>query len=415
MYNSLAGKKHFSERDKEITKRCLVQFDKKEKTHDEKIINEVEEYDSDYEAKNPEEEWVEYVDYLGRTRQCQRRDLELMQQKDTDLKPAETTDLSKNRQEWEKQEQDLLNKQNIHYQDLLFNEARSHGVGYYSFSKNEEERIKQQINLNKLRQETKQQQELISEQKKLREKQMADRLRAARNRKRARIGLPPEEEIENVETALNEETKEEDAEKGALEKAKEAERKKYIRPWDIGKEILKQHHEYSQEEWVEIVRNERRNEFAPPTSYSKYDLQKNEEKRPLNPYLNNTDSNKQTKSTNLNNRNFNNDFNFETNQENINEIKGLYFTTKKKSCDNSSIVENTQNQNITKRSYEAEETSSKRRKSCETNEEFNAKVPTENVSAEEKGPSFLEADVVAGLRYLREQAEKSQLELQNFI
>lgn len=74
----------------------------------------------------------------------------------------------------------------------MFVEARSHGVGYYSFSKDEEERSKQQANLNKLREETAKQQQMTSEMKKLREKQLAARLKAARNRKRARMGVPPE-------------------------------------------------------------------------------------------------------------------------------------------------------------------------------------------------------------------------------
>lgn len=74
----------------------------------------------------------------------------------------------------------------------LFSEARYHGAAYFEFSRNEEERLKQQEELKKLRQETTKQQESIAEMKKLREKQMAARLKAARNRKRARMGLPPE-------------------------------------------------------------------------------------------------------------------------------------------------------------------------------------------------------------------------------
>lgn len=73
-------------------------------------------------------------------------------------------------------------------------EARSHGVGYYGFSKDEEERSKQQGALRKLREETKLKQKKAQELRNSREKLLAARLKAARNRKRARMGLPPEED-----------------------------------------------------------------------------------------------------------------------------------------------------------------------------------------------------------------------------
>lgn len=75
-----------------------------------------------------------------------------------------------------------------------FSEARTHGVGYYGFSKDEEVRAQQQEALRKLRQETHEEQKKAQELKALREKQLADRAKAARNRRRARMGLPPEED-----------------------------------------------------------------------------------------------------------------------------------------------------------------------------------------------------------------------------
>lgn len=69
-----------------------------------------------------------------------------------------------------------------------------HGVGYYGFSKDEEERAKQQEALRNLREETEQKQRRAEELRNLREKQLAARAKAARNRKRARMGLPPEED-----------------------------------------------------------------------------------------------------------------------------------------------------------------------------------------------------------------------------
>lgn len=67
-------------------------------------------------------------------------------------------------------------------------------MGYYAFSKDEEERAKQQEALKKLRIETQQQQKKAQDLKALREKQLAARMKAAKNRKRARLGLPPEED-----------------------------------------------------------------------------------------------------------------------------------------------------------------------------------------------------------------------------
>lgn len=111
---------------------------------------------------------VEYTDCLGRTRKCLRKDLEYLKEKDFELsktldsdgrkidkdaskwvvdtqgtKPVEnsienqsepdisvteksellSSDMRRElmRQEWEKKEQELLNKTDVHYQDVLFN------------------------------------------------------------------------------------------------------------------------------------------------------------------------------------------------------------------------------------------------------------------------------------------------------
>lgn len=75
-----------------------------------------------------------------------------------------------------------------------FSEARTHGVGYYGFSKNENERLRQQEALKQLREETEQKQKRAQELKMLRDAQLAARIKAAKERRRARLGLPPEEE-----------------------------------------------------------------------------------------------------------------------------------------------------------------------------------------------------------------------------
>lgn len=76
----------------------------------------------------------------------------------------------------------------------IFLEARTHGVGYFGFSRDEEERARQLEELKKLRSETQKEQEKAQDLRKMREKQLAARVKAAKNRKRARLGLPPEED-----------------------------------------------------------------------------------------------------------------------------------------------------------------------------------------------------------------------------
>lgn len=58
-------------------------------------------------------------------------------------------------------------------------------------------------------------------------------------------------------------------EKAKEEKEKEKKRRQHVRPWDKGKEGVREHREYTQEEWVEKKRKERPTEFAPPTSFQR--------------------------------------------------------------------------------------------------------------------------------------------------
>ncbi|XP_066247138.1 coiled-coil domain-containing protein 174 [Euwallacea similis] len=336
LYDKLSSKSHLSE---DINRRYLVQFNQKTKvsTHydgdsdeppDLPVDSEEERYDSDYydEDVNQEDQWVEYTDSLGRTRKCLRKDLDDIKSRDAELKDlakkrhqagpdsAKNTpeDVEKDppleeeakeidvesqiaeqesemisgdmrremlRRQWEMEEDELRDKTDIHYQNILFNEARQHGVGYYAFSKDEEERAKQQEALKKLRVETEQKQKRAVELKELRDKQMAARIKAAKNRRRARLGLPPEEdepeaapapEIESEEQKKKQEKKD----KKQLEheeKLNEA-RKRHVRPWDIGKEGVSKFYEMTQHEWNEKKRKERRKEFAPPSTYSKRDF-----------------------------------------------------------------------------------------------------------------------------------------------
>lgn len=70
-------------------------------------------------------------------------------------------------------------------------EARTHGVGYFPFSRDEGTRRSQQDDLKKLRRETEAKQKAALSQRERRQQLMQARLRAAHNRRRAREGLPP--------------------------------------------------------------------------------------------------------------------------------------------------------------------------------------------------------------------------------
>ncbi|VEN42769.1 unnamed protein product [Callosobruchus maculatus] len=270
-------------------------------------------YDTD-EDLDPSEKWVTYTDCLGRTRKCMAKDLEHIKRNDEKLKkvvekkqkqdgkdeetgkvveaaennedaveeekplPEMMSDSMRNeilRRQWEKDEERIRNKVDVHYQDVLFGEARSHGVGYYSFSTDENERLRQQEALLKLRQETEEKQAETKRLRELRDQQLAARVKAAKERKRIRLGLPPEEDEppEPPKPEENEEEKkkreEEEKEREAAEKILEELRKKHVRPWDIGKEGVKVFEEMSQDEWIENKRDERVEEFAPPEMYKR--------------------------------------------------------------------------------------------------------------------------------------------------
>lgn len=144
-----------------------------------------------------------------------------------------------------------------------FSEAREHGVGFYEFSTDHEEREKQQEALSKIRDSTLDAQQHRADLKKTRDDVIANRVKLAKARVRARLGLPPEEEkpetgknvaarrhcvdvikiiVSTADEKLYDTTdkkreKEEEAarKKAELEKQKDRERQKHVRPWDKNK------------------------------------------------------------------------------------------------------------------------------------------------------------------------------------
>lgn len=217
------------------------------------------------------------------------------------------------RQNWEKQEAENVTKDYIHYQGVLFDEARTHGVGYYAFSTDDSERAKQQKELEAIRLKTLTSQKERENQRMSREKIIAERVKAAKNRQRARLGLPPlegkfgdgsifcnlffmfcfvftsKDNPEPTEQELFDKTAEEKLKKKEEkakrkkeeeEKLKDGERKKHIRPWDKDKSGVRrsnysdsddeeewkyqpEREPMSQEQWNERERSKRNMEFAP--------------------------------------------------------------------------------------------------------------------------------------------------------
>eukprot|EP00061_Rhincodon_typus_P008215 g30632.t1 len=84
--------------------------------------------------QNPDEEWVDYVDSLGRSRRCMKKDLPGLLAMDKDLRgPRQEVEkktlLSEDmrrelqRQQWEKEEEEALNRPvgPVHYEDIRQN------------------------------------------------------------------------------------------------------------------------------------------------------------------------------------------------------------------------------------------------------------------------------------------------------
>ncbi|XP_035686450.1 coiled-coil domain-containing protein 174-like isoform X5 [Branchiostoma floridae] len=151
------------------------------------------------EPSDPEEQWVDYVDSLGRSRRCMKKDLAALQDMDRKLGPEHSQgskDLmsadmirEEQRQKWEQEEQEALSRPvgPVHYQQVRHNEVRDMGVGYYAFSKEETERQKQMETLSMLREETQDQRVKREKLKEKRKAALQARLAKVKQRKAKRL------------------------------------------------------------------------------------------------------------------------------------------------------------------------------------------------------------------------------------
>ena len=103
------------------------------------------------------------------------------------------------RQKWEQQEMENLTKSSIHYTDMRFDEARTHGAGFYNFSNDEDKRQQEQKTLKKLHEETDAMRILKEKKADKRKRDMADRIKKIKAKKREKLGLPPESDSDSDE------------------------------------------------------------------------------------------------------------------------------------------------------------------------------------------------------------------------
>lgn len=261
-------------------------------------VNEIEEEIPS--ATCPEEEWVEFVDALGRSRQCLRKDLPHYREMDKTLQreprkteaPKEVDNWNEKndllsddmkmeleRQKWEEdaeaEVQDDTPIGPMHYQTADNHEIRDHGVGYFAFSTEELERKQQLENLQHLREQTANQRTQSHKMKERRKTLLEARLAKVKQRKKIRLGIEDSEPSDSGGES-DKETKEEESRENlpvTLEIATVPEKpvkKKKVRPWDLGKvtePVLKSQQKrkmQTEREWLESRRNERPAEFAPP-------------------------------------------------------------------------------------------------------------------------------------------------------
>ncbi|MED6262222.1 hypothetical protein ATANTOWER_016363 [Ataeniobius toweri] len=241
--------------------------------------------------QNPDEEWVDYVDALGRSRRCMKKDLPNFMKMDQDLngkgllsndKTLLSEDMRRElqRQEWEREEEEAMKKPvgPIHYEDIRAQEARELGVGYFAFSQDKEQRQKQRETLDMLRDQTTDQRTKRERLKEKRQAILQARLAKVRQRKMKKTKLDGTEEEEKDEENRGEEEEDETVgpfpqsdvppEVSTLKKVEvEIQERRdtkpgvpHVREWDRGKEFM-----FS--EWKTRRREERDSEFAPPSAY----------------------------------------------------------------------------------------------------------------------------------------------------
>jgi hypothetical protein len=153
-----------------------------------------------YETNQRNDNKVEYTDSFGRTRlvtsdeyeQLKSTEKKKPQEKvtsESEMDRVERLHREQMRSKWEAEMEELRNKTHVHYQDVLFDEKREHGVGFYRFSTDDNQRAEQMTTLNELRANTISEQNKFMQEKERKQSSMSERLNKIRLRKAKEMGI----------------------------------------------------------------------------------------------------------------------------------------------------------------------------------------------------------------------------------
>jgi len=319
MYDKLArGENGVLDNDQTgLEDRVMVDFQQKALDHFQEQKAKIEKIREEEEKKKKVKDLgdgkVEFTDSLGRTRIVDKADVKNLMEMDKDLRADEeednphstfqrmkfikstefqeaddptlqgpdakmkerllvSSDMQREemRQKWEKEEEALMQKGDVHYQDVQFDEVRDLGTGYFAFSRSEREREKQKEDLTDIREETLTAREKAEKIKAKRAEMMKARIAKVKARRGIEDTTKEEEEAVAQKAAEEEAEAKKKAEKERLyEYQLDMARRARIREWDQGKEATLQSDKEgpSWEAKTEEMRNERNEEFAPPKLY----------------------------------------------------------------------------------------------------------------------------------------------------
>ncbi|CAF3471152.1 unnamed protein product [Rotaria socialis] len=161
---------------------------------------------------------VEYTDSFGRTRlvtqdefeEFKKSEKKISQDKpqsnssDNEIERVERLHRQQMRSKWEAEMDAIRDKTQLHYQDVLFDEKREHGVGYYNFSTDDKQRAEQMATLNELRTNTKNEKSKFIHEKEQRQSITSDRLNKIRLRKAKEMGIHLPETNESTLESIKE-------------------------------------------------------------------------------------------------------------------------------------------------------------------------------------------------------------------
>jgi hypothetical protein len=89
----------------------------------------------------------------------------------------------------------MASRGNVHYQDVMYDEIMSHGVGYYEFSRDEDKRAEELKELRRWSEQTEVIRSRVEKERTSKESQMTERLRKIQAKQRAKREVSAEQKI----------------------------------------------------------------------------------------------------------------------------------------------------------------------------------------------------------------------------